>query len=68
VTQNLIWLITQYGLPIVAVNVFVDQIGLPVPAMPTLILAGAIAATGAIGLTSPTASGSWSGGATECAC
>jgi membrane protein DedA with SNARE-associated domain/rhodanese-related sulfurtransferase len=52
VTQNLIWLITQYGLPIVAVNVFVDQIGLPVPAMPTLILAGAIAATGAIGLTS----------------
>ncbi len=49
-TQNLIWLITQYGLPIVAVNVFVDQLGLPVPAMPTLILAGAIAATGAIGL------------------
>jgi membrane protein DedA with SNARE-associated domain/rhodanese-related sulfurtransferase len=52
VTQNLVWLITQYGLPIVAANVFVDQIGLPVPAMPTLILAGAIAATGAIGLTS----------------
>lgn len=51
-TQNLIWLITQYGLPIVAVNVFVDQIGLPVPAMPTLILAGAIAASGAIGLAS----------------
>jgi len=52
VTQNLVWLITQYGLPLVAINVFVDQIGLPVPAMPTLILAGAIAATGAIGLTS----------------
>ena len=51
-TQNLVWLITQYGLPLVAINVFVDQIGLPVPAMPTLILAGAIAATGAIGLTS----------------
>ena len=51
-TQNLIWLITMYGLPIVFVNVFVDQIGLPVPAMPTLILAGAIAATGALGLTS----------------
>ena len=51
-TQNLVWLITQYGLPIVFVNVFVDQIGLPVPAMPTLILAGAIAATGALGLTS----------------
>ncbi len=51
-TQNLVWLITQYGLPIVFVNVFVDQIGLPVPAMPTLILAGAIAATGALGLPS----------------
>jgi membrane protein DedA with SNARE-associated domain/rhodanese-related sulfurtransferase len=52
VTQNLVWLITQYGLPIVAANVFVDQIGLPVPAMPTLILAGAIAATSSLGLTS----------------
>ena len=51
-TQNLVWLITQYGLPIVFVNVFVDQIGLPVPAMPTLILAGAIAASGALGVPS----------------
>jgi membrane protein DedA with SNARE-associated domain/rhodanese-related sulfurtransferase len=50
VTQNLVWLITQYGLLIVTANVFVDQIGLPVPAMPTLILAGAIA-SGALGLT-----------------
>ena len=46
-TQNLVWLITMYGLPIVVVNVLVDQIGLPVPAMPTLIVAGAIAAAGA---------------------
>jgi membrane protein DedA with SNARE-associated domain/rhodanese-related sulfurtransferase len=52
VTQNIVWLITVYGLPIVAANVFVDQIGLPVPAMPTLILAGAIAATSTLGLTS----------------
>jgi membrane protein DedA with SNARE-associated domain/rhodanese-related sulfurtransferase len=51
VTQNLVWLITQYGLLIVTANVFVDQIGLPVPAMPTLILAGALA-TGAFGLSS----------------
>jgi membrane protein DedA with SNARE-associated domain/rhodanese-related sulfurtransferase len=51
VTQNLVWLITQYGLLIVTANVFVDQIGLPVPAMPTLILAGAIA-SGGLGLTS----------------
>ena len=45
-TQHLVQLITQYGLLIVAANVLVDQIGLPVPAMPTLIVAGAIAATG----------------------
>ena len=45
-TQNLVWLITQYGLLIVTANVFVDQIGLPVPAMPTLILAGALATSG----------------------
>ena len=50
-SQNLIWLITQYGLLLVTANVFVDQLGLPVPAMPTLILAGAIA-TGTLGLTS----------------
>jgi membrane protein DedA with SNARE-associated domain/rhodanese-related sulfurtransferase len=52
VSLNLVSLITQYGLLIVAANVFVDQIGLPVPAMPTLILAGAIAAGGALGLSS----------------
>jgi membrane protein DedA with SNARE-associated domain/rhodanese-related sulfurtransferase len=51
VTQNLVWLITQYGLLIVTANVFVDQIGLPVPAMPTLILAGALA-TSAFSLSS----------------
>jgi len=48
-SQNLVWLITEYGLLIVTANVFVDQLGLPVPAMPTLILAGAIA-TGALGV------------------
>ena len=41
-SQNLVWLITEYGLLIVTANVFVDQLGLPVPAMPTLILAGAM--------------------------
>jgi membrane protein DedA with SNARE-associated domain/rhodanese-related sulfurtransferase len=49
-TQHLVWLITQYGLLIVAANVLVDQIGLPIPAMPTLIVAGAIAATGTLAL------------------
>jgi membrane protein DedA with SNARE-associated domain/rhodanese-related sulfurtransferase len=33
----------QYGLMIVVVNVLLDQIGLPVPAVPTLIVAGAAA-------------------------
>jgi membrane protein DedA with SNARE-associated domain/rhodanese-related sulfurtransferase len=51
VTQNLVWLITEYGLLLVTANVFVDQIGLPVPAMPTLILAGALA-TSTFGLSS----------------
>jgi len=46
VTQHLVSLVTQYGLVVVAGNVLVDQIGLPVPAMPTLIVAGALAAAG----------------------
>ncbi|HLN50087.1 MAG TPA: DedA family protein, partial [Steroidobacteraceae bacterium] len=45
-TQDLISLIAQYGLLIVGANVLVDQIGLPVPAYPTLVVAGAIAADG----------------------
>ncbi len=42
-THHLVLLVTQYGLLVVAGNVLLDQIGLPVPAMPTLIVAGAIA-------------------------
>ncbi len=38
--------IAHYGLMIVFINVLVDQIGLPVPAVPTLIVAGAVAADG----------------------
>lgn len=45
-TQQLVLIIGQYGVAIVVLNVFIDQIGLPVPAMPTLVVAGAIAATG----------------------
>jgi membrane protein DedA with SNARE-associated domain/rhodanese-related sulfurtransferase len=41
-TQHLALLIAQYGLLVVAANVFLDQIGLPIPAMPTLIVAGAM--------------------------
>jgi membrane protein DedA with SNARE-associated domain/rhodanese-related sulfurtransferase len=45
-THQLALLITQYGLLIVGANVLLDQLGLPVPAMPTLIAAGALAANG----------------------
>ncbi|MGD0490614.1 MAG: DedA family protein/thiosulfate sulfurtransferase GlpE [Steroidobacteraceae bacterium] len=45
-TQDLVSLITQYGLLVVALNVLVDQIGLPVPAMPTLMVAGAMVEAG----------------------
>src|SRR3989442_14917083 len=44
--QELIDLIARYGLALVFINVLVEQVGLPVPAVPTLIVAGALAATG----------------------
>src|SRR6266480_4769378 len=44
--QELIDLIARYGLALVFINVLVEQVGLPVPAVPTLIVAGAAAATG----------------------
>jgi membrane protein DedA with SNARE-associated domain/rhodanese-related sulfurtransferase len=40
----------QYGLTVVAINVLLNQIGLPVPVVPTLIVAGAIAANGQLTL------------------
>jgi membrane protein DedA with SNARE-associated domain/rhodanese-related sulfurtransferase len=49
-THQLVLLVSQYGLLVVAGNVFLDQIGLPVPAMPTLIVAGAVAASGNLAL------------------
>ncbi|HEY6721914.1 MAG TPA: sulfurtransferase, partial [Burkholderiales bacterium] len=39
-------LITQYGLVLVFANVLAEQIGLPIPAIPTLIVAGALASEG----------------------
>src|SRR5260221_8110374 len=44
--QQLIDLITQYGIAVVFVNVLLAQVGLPVPAVPTLIIAGAAASGG----------------------
>lgn len=49
-THQLVLLIGQYGLVIVVGNVLLDQVGLPVPALPTLIVAGAIAADGQLSL------------------
>ncbi len=46
VAPQMIQLITQYGLVLVFANVLAERIGLPLPATPTLIIAGALAATG----------------------
>lgn len=45
-TAELLPLIAQYGLLLIFVNVLVAQAGLPLPALPTLIFAGALAASG----------------------
>ena len=37
---------SQYGLAIVFANVLIEQLGVPVPAIPTLVIAGALAAEG----------------------
>src|SRR3954467_13276361 len=42
--EQLTTLLVQYGLVLVFANVFLVQAGMPVPAVPTLILAGALAA------------------------
>ena len=39
-------LITEYGLALVFANVLLEQLGLPIPAVPTLVVAGALAAEG----------------------
>src|SRR5437868_15098327 len=44
--QEFSLLIAQYGLALLFLNVLVEQIGLPLPAVPALILAGALAADG----------------------
>ena len=46
--QEVVHLIAQYGLALVFVNVLLEQVGLPVPAVPTLIIAGALAADGSL--------------------
>ncbi len=49
-TTDLTSLISHYGLAIVFVNVLVEQLGLPIPAIPTLVVAGALGAAGQLSL------------------
>lgn len=44
--QHLSLLMAQYGLLMVFATVLLEQVGLPVPAMPVLVIAGALAAAG----------------------
>src|SRR3954462_11031661 len=40
--RNLVQLLIHYGVAVVAANVFLEQSGAPVPAVPTLVIAGAL--------------------------
>ncbi|WP_284343849.1 DedA family protein/thiosulfate sulfurtransferase GlpE [Dyella mobilis] len=49
-THAIIELIAQYGLLLVFLNVLVEQAGAPVPAVPTLVVAGALSSIGRLPL------------------
>jgi membrane protein DedA with SNARE-associated domain len=44
--ETLLDFVAQYGVLLVFANVFIEQIGVPLPALPTLIVAGALARDG----------------------
>jgi len=46
--SDVLALLAEFGVLLVYVNVLVEQLGMPVPAIPTIIVAGAVAATGRI--------------------
>lgn len=48
---ELIEVLIQYGALVVFLNVFAEQLGAPIPALPTLIVAGALARDGRLSLT-----------------
>jgi len=48
--HEIIALLAQYGLILVFLNVLVEQAGVPVPAVPTLVVAGALSANGQLPL------------------
>ena len=45
-TSDLTYVVEQYGLAVVFGNVLLEQIGIPIPAIPTLVVAGALATSG----------------------
>ncbi|MGZ7040065.1 MAG: VTT domain-containing protein [Thermoanaerobaculia bacterium] len=49
--RRLVQLLIHYGTALIAANVFLEQIGAPVPALPTLIVAGALTRNGALSST-----------------
>lgn len=48
--HQIVTLLAEYGLLLVFLNVLVEQAGLPLPAVPTLVVAGALAAGGQLPL------------------
>ena len=49
--NRLLLLIARHGTPLVWLNVFIEQLGVPVPAVPTLIVAGALSRDGKLSST-----------------
>jgi membrane protein DedA with SNARE-associated domain len=49
--HRLIAAVLRYGIPLVFANVFLEQIGAPIPAVPTLVIAGALARNGRLSST-----------------
>ena len=41
--QQIAFYVSKYGLSLVFLNVLLEQLGLPIPAMPVLVVAGALA-------------------------
>lgn len=48
--ESMVSLLAQYGLLLVFANVLLTQAGLPMPALPTLIVAGALVRDGQLSL------------------
>ncbi|MFL6193197.1 MAG: VTT domain-containing protein [Thermoanaerobaculia bacterium] len=48
--QRIVASLVQYGLLVIFANVFLEQVGAPIPALPTLVVAGALSARGRMDL------------------